>query len=113
MVVKADSVAQPPNLICSVSMIQPAILAGGVGARLWPLSTEHKPKQFLPLAGDQSIMQQALGAEDARRAISQIVEVVGQWRGSFFACGVSAEDIEYIAPAMLPECFFFEKQPGQ
>jgi len=54
-----------------------------------------------------------LSAEDARRAISQIVEVVGQWRDSFFACGVSAEDIEYIAPAMLPECFFFERQPGQ
>ena len=49
-----------------------------------------------------------LSAEDARRAISQIVEVVEQWRDSFYACGVSAEDIEYIAPAMLPECFFFE-----
>jgi len=42
-------------------MIQPVILAGGSGTRLWPLSREHKPKQFLPLTGDQSMMQQALG----------------------------------------------------
>ncbi|MER1969086.1 sugar phosphate nucleotidyltransferase [Castellaniella sp. GW247-6E4] len=45
-------------------MIQPVILAGGSGTRLWPLSREHKPKQFLPLAGDQSMMQQALGRLD-------------------------------------------------
>ena len=27
------------------------ILAGGVGTRLWPLSREHYPKQFIPLDG--------------------------------------------------------------
>ena len=27
------------------------ILAGGTGTRLWPLSQEYKPKQFLDLAG--------------------------------------------------------------
>ena len=45
----------------SEASIQPVVLAGGSGTRLWPLSREHKPKQFLPLAGDQSMMQQALG----------------------------------------------------
>lgn len=43
--------------------------------------------------------------------IDDIVAVVKQWKESFFACGVSAKDIEHIAPAMLPECFFFERQP--
>ena len=27
------------------------ILAGGVGTRLWPLSREYFPKQFIPLDG--------------------------------------------------------------
>ncbi|HRX71952.1 MAG TPA: sugar phosphate nucleotidyltransferase, partial [Candidatus Competibacteraceae bacterium] len=30
-------------------MIIPVILSGGSGARLWPLSRETYPKQFLPL----------------------------------------------------------------
>jgi serine/threonine-protein kinase HipA len=54
-----------------------------------------------------------LSAEDARKEIDAIVAVVRQWRESFFACGVSARDVEHIAPAMLPACFFFEKPSGQ
>lgn len=52
-----------------------------------------------------------LSVADARQEIDRIVVVVRQWRDSFFACGVSTEDIEYIAPAILPECFFFERRP--
>ncbi len=33
------------------------ILAGGSGSRLWPLSRQHLPKQFLPLDGDVSLLQ--------------------------------------------------------
>ncbi|GHT95031.1 hypothetical protein FACS1894116_09900 [Betaproteobacteria bacterium] len=45
-------------------------------------------------------------ADDARAEIDRIVHVIRPWRDSFYASGVSAKDIEYIAPAMLPECFF-------
>lgn len=34
------------------------ILCGGAGTRLWPLSTEERPKQFLPLIGERSLLQQ-------------------------------------------------------
>ena len=37
--------------------ILPVILSGGSGTRLWPLSREAYPKQFLPLAGDKSMLQ--------------------------------------------------------
>lgn len=41
-------------------MILPVILAGGSGSRLWPLSRELYPKQFLNIAGEQSMLQQTL-----------------------------------------------------
>ena len=52
-----------------------------------------------------------LSAAEARQEIERIVPVIRQWREGFFACGVSAKDIEHIAPAILPECFFFERRP--
>lgn len=41
-------------------MLIPVVLSGGSGTRLWPISREHSPKQFLPLAGESSLFQQAL-----------------------------------------------------
>lgn len=38
-------------------LIVPVLLAGGSGTRLWPLSREQHPKQFLPLLGDNSLFQ--------------------------------------------------------
>lgn len=35
----------------------PVILSGGSGARLWPLSREAYPKQFLPLLGEDTLLQ--------------------------------------------------------
>jgi mannose-1-phosphate guanylyltransferase/mannose-6-phosphate isomerase len=39
--------------------VQPVIMAGGSGTRLWPLSRSGFPKQFLILSGDTSLFQQA------------------------------------------------------
>jgi len=41
-------------------LIIPVLLAGGAGTRLWPVSRDAMPKQFLPLVGDRSTYQQAL-----------------------------------------------------
>lgn len=41
-------------------MIVPVLLAGGSGTRLWPLSRQARPKQFLPLVGDVSLLQATL-----------------------------------------------------
>ena len=50
-------------------MLIPVLLSGGVGSRLWPVSREAHPKQFLPLAGELSMLQDTLqrscGLEDA------------------------------------------------
>ncbi|MDP1969279.1 MAG: HipA domain-containing protein [Burkholderiaceae bacterium] len=50
--------------------------------------------------------------EEARGQIDRLVDTVRHWRDGFFACGVSTKDIDYIAPAILPDCFFLERQPG-
>ncbi len=39
-------------------MLHALILAGGGGTRFWPRSRQHKPKQFLALAGAQTLLQQ-------------------------------------------------------
>lgn len=39
-------------------MILPVIMAGGNGSRLWPLSRELYPKQFLTVSGELSMLQQ-------------------------------------------------------
>ncbi len=41
-------------------MLVPVILAGGVGSRLWPLSRESYPKQFIPLLDDKSLFQKTI-----------------------------------------------------
>ncbi|HJU10934.1 MAG TPA: sugar phosphate nucleotidyltransferase, partial [Candidatus Binataceae bacterium] len=38
--------------------IIPIIMCGGAGTRLWPISRESMPKQFVPLVGDRSTFQQ-------------------------------------------------------
>jgi mannose-1-phosphate guanylyltransferase/mannose-6-phosphate isomerase len=40
--------------------IQPVILAGGSGTRLWPLSREHCPKQLIDLLDDESLLEATL-----------------------------------------------------
>ena len=50
-----------------------------------------------------------LSIEAARVEIDKVVTTILAWRDHFHVYGVSAKDIEYIAPAFLPECFFFEK----
>ena len=74
--------------------VQPVILCGGSGTRLWPLSRAGLPKQFLCLTGDESLFQLAarrlmgLGAGDIQVANPYIV---------------SGEDHRFLAAEQLRE----------
>lgn len=46
-------------------MIQPVILCGGAGTRLWPESRGDRAKQFLPLTGEQSLFEHTVARTPA------------------------------------------------
>ncbi|TCT18187.1 mannose-1-phosphate guanylyltransferase/mannose-6-phosphate isomerase [Thiobaca trueperi] len=62
--------------------LQPVILSGGSGTRLWPLSREAYPKQFLPLASEHTMLQETvrrldgLDAEHPRQALALLDPLV-------------------------------------
>ncbi|MBP2291428.1 mannose-1-phosphate guanylyltransferase/mannose-6-phosphate isomerase [Azospirillum rugosum] len=54
--------------------IIPILLSGGAGVRLWPMSRELYPKQFLTLCSDKSLLQEtALRVADRERFAAPIV----------------------------------------
>jgi len=52
-----------------MAKLQPVLLSGGSGTRLWPLSREAYPKQFLPLVGRESLLQ------DTWRRVAALAEL--------------------------------------
>lgn len=54
----------------------PVILAGGGGTRLWPLSREHYPKQFLKLFDDNTLLQNTLLRLDGLNASIEVLDPV-------------------------------------
>ncbi len=58
--------------------IQPVILAGGSGSRLWPLSRELYPKQLLQLTNEHSLLQTTLLRIHALDNVLPPVIVVGE-----------------------------------
>jgi mannose-1-phosphate guanylyltransferase len=47
-------------------MLHAMIMAGGGGTRFWPRSRESRPKQFLALGGDHTLLQMALDRLEAQ-----------------------------------------------
>ena len=41
-------------------MIHPVIMAGGSGTRFWPLSRKSRPKQFLPIISEETMIQETV-----------------------------------------------------
>lgn len=54
-------------------MLKPVLLSGGVGSRLWPVSREAYPKQFLPLCGELTMLQETLARTKELDAQSALV----------------------------------------
>lgn len=56
--------------------IQPIILCGGTGSRLWPLSRAQYPKQLLSLMGSDSLLQATLKRLDSMNDFQLLPPIV-------------------------------------
>ncbi|MEM7702668.1 MAG: sugar phosphate nucleotidyltransferase [Pseudomonadota bacterium] len=58
--------------------IQPVILCGGSGTRLWPMSRNDRPKPFLPLIGERTLFERAVARVSDRDRFAAPLIVAGQ-----------------------------------
>ncbi len=58
-------------------MLCALIMAGGKGERFWPLSTDEKPKQFLKLLGEETMIQMTVNRLKKLIPIERIFIVTG------------------------------------
>ena len=86
--------------------VQPVILCGGSGTRLWPLSREQHPKQLLALTGPQTMLQATALRVNARSVpsgselIAPLVVVNEDYR---FATAEQLREVGITAAAILLE----------
>lgn len=59
-------------------MLCALIMAGGKGERFWPLSTDEKPKQFLKLIGDKTMIQMTVDRLTKLIPLERIFVVTGK-----------------------------------
>ena len=78
----------------------PVLLCGGVGSRLWPVSREARPKQYLNLIGEQSMFQQTLGRLNGLPVASPIVVCNEQHR---FLVAEQLRQIDIESPSIVLE----------
>ncbi len=76
--------------------ITPVILAGGSGTRLWPLSTDDRPKQFQPIAGDVSMLRQTVERVGDRALFGRPMIV-----GNAAQLSLIEESLSGIAPSAI------------
>ena len=81
--------------------IWPVILSGGAGSRLWPLSRAAMPKQLLPLAGRDTMIQATAARAGDRARFHPPVVVAGRDHGALIAEGLA--DAGHPAQAIILE----------
>ncbi len=82
-----------------MTKIVPVLLAGGAGTRLWPVSRDALPKQFLPLVGERSTYQDTLLRVADSELFGQPIVITG---GDFrFFARRQAEDIGIDATIVI------------
>ncbi|MEW4467874.1 mannose-1-phosphate guanylyltransferase/mannose-6-phosphate isomerase [Parasphingorhabdus sp. JC815] len=84
-------------------LITPVILSGGSGTRLWPVSTEERPKQFLNLLGPRSMFQMTLERCQAPDLFDLPI-IVGGTRHAALANEQIAEMDVQVAAHILEPC---------
>lgn len=83
------------------TIISPVILAGGSGTRLWPLSRQNYPKQFLKLHGERSLLQQTF---ERVLALAPQKSLVVSNDAHYFLCQEQLDGYESAIDYILEPC---------
>lgn len=95
--------------------IVPVVLCGGVGTRLWPLSRQSLPKQFVPLIGEFSLFESAVRRSIAVGGMPPIIVTSSDYRfivrNQLRDCGVTGNILlepsaKNTAPAVFAASYF-------
>ena len=81
----------------------PAILCGGAGSRLWPVSRELHPKPFIRLADGQSLLQKAFLRGATLPGVTEVLTVTN--RELFFK---TQDEFREVNKAQLATSFILE-----
>jgi mannose-1-phosphate guanylyltransferase / mannose-6-phosphate isomerase len=73
------------------AQIVPVIMCGGAGTRLWPVSRESMPKQFVSLVGPESTFQQVLARVSDRELFGRPIVI-------------TKADFRFVVAEQLREC---------
>ena len=72
-------------------ILTPVIMCGGAGTRLWPVSRESMPKQFVSLVGDRSTFQQVIARVTGNEIFGRPIVI-------------THSDFRFIVAEQLREC---------
>jgi len=81
----------------------PVILSGGSGSRLWPLSRESYPKQFLPLTSEQSMLCETLQRLDGINELAKPIVVCNEQHRFLVAEQLRGMDVQPHSIVLEPE----------
>lgn len=81
-------------------MLLPVILAGGAGTRLWPLSRQLNPKQFLKLTGERTMIQDTVGRLEGLTCVAPILVCSEEHR---FLAAEQMRQLGFESPRVLLE----------
>ena len=81
--------------------VTPVILSGGSGTRLWPLSRRQYPKQYLPLVGDNTMLQETIMRLNGLSNLTDPIIVCNS--DHRFLVAEQCQQIDIINPTILLE----------
>jgi len=77
------------------------IIAGGIGTRFWPLSRKQKPKQFLPIVSDKTMVEETIQRISSVLSPSKIHTIANQKQ---------TQTLKQLLPEIPSENFLVEPQ---